>query len=98
MAGEPHHPERILYYFSVHLKLALNPAFVLDISAEWSRKREILACYQSQFVSGRSNQGRSFLDQIDVAAQHWGQLIGCEYGEPFASREPLGLDGFTELI
>ena len=98
MAGDPHHPARIFYYYSVHLKLAINPGFILDISRQWERKREILACYESQFVTGRSQDGRSFLDQIEVAAQHWGQLIGCEYGEPFTSREPLGLNGFSELL
>ncbi len=98
MAGDPHHPARIFYYYSVHLKLAINPGFILDISRQWEKKREILACYESQFVTGRSQDGRSFLDQIEVAAQHWGQLIGCEYGEPFTSREPLGLNGFSELL
>ena len=98
MAGEPHHPARIFYYYSVHLKLAINPGFILDISSVWLRKREILACYESQFVTGRSQEGRSFLDQVDVDAKHWGQLIGCEYGEAFASREPLGLNEFSELI
>ena len=98
MAGPPHHPQRIFYYYSVHLKLAINPAFILDISESWDRKREALACYESQFISGRSDAGRDFLDQIEVDAQHWGQLIGAEYGEPFASREPVGLNGFSALI
>ena len=97
MAGQPHHPQRIFYYYSVHLKLALNPNFILDISDHWERKRAALACYESQFVTGRPEEGRSFLHQIEVNAQHWGQMIGADYGEPFASREPLGLNGFTGL-
>ena len=97
MAGQPHHPQRIFYYYSVHLKLALDPTFILDISDHWERKRAALACYESQFVTGRPEEGRSFLDQIKVNAQHWGQMIGADYGEPFASREPLGLSGFSGL-
>ena len=98
MAGQPHHPQRIFYYYSVHLKLALDPAFILDITASWERKREALACYESQFVTGRGDAARDFLHQIEVNAQHWGQLIGTEYGEPFATREPLGLERFDGLI
>lgn len=97
MAGEPHHPQKIFYYYSVHLKLALDPNFILDISAHWERKRESLACYESQFVTGRCEEGRTFLEQIEVNAQHWGQMIGADYGEPFASREPLGINRFTGL-
>src|SRR5690606_15053573 len=35
LPGEPHHPERIFNYYCVHLKQALQPAFVLDISDVW---------------------------------------------------------------
>ena len=38
LPGDPHYPERIFYYYCVHLKLAPQPAFVLDISAEWEKK------------------------------------------------------------
>jgi bacillithiol biosynthesis deacetylase BshB1 len=98
MAGEPHHPERIYYYYSVHLKLAIQPSYILDITPYWAQKRQALSCYQSQFVADRSSPQGDFLDQIQVHAQHWGQLIGCQYGEPFASREPLGVKGFSEFI
>src|SRR5262249_31946804 len=32
MPGEPHFPQRIIYYFSVHLRLHPRPSFVLDIT------------------------------------------------------------------
>ena len=38
MPGEPHHPERIFHYYCAHLKLAPQPAFVLDISDAWEQK------------------------------------------------------------
>src|SRR5947209_5603902 len=31
MAGSPHYPQRIFYYFSIHLRLHVRPSFVLDI-------------------------------------------------------------------
>ena len=98
LAGEPHHPERIYDYYSVHLKHAAQPAYVLDISQHWEQKKAALACYESQFVTGRSNQPVSFLEQLQTQAAYWGQLIGCQYGEPYASREPLGLTGFSQFI
>src|SRR5487761_502052 len=91
LAGEPHHPERVFYYFGVHIKLVVPPAFVLDISREWDRKRLAIECYQSQFVTGRPTQPPTFLDRWRDQAAYWGGAIGVAYGEPFASREPLGL-------
>src|SRR5262249_5318748 len=32
LAGEPFHPARVLYYFSVHLRIVERPSFVLDIT------------------------------------------------------------------
>lgn len=98
LTGEPHHPERIYSYYCVHLKLAPQPAFVLDISAEWDRKLAAVASYQSQFVAGRPTDPPTFLDRLRDEAAYWGKTIGARYGEPFASREPLGLRSFDSLF
>jgi len=98
LAGEPCHPERIYNYYCVHLKLAPRPAFVLDISEYWERKLESIACYQSQFVTGRSQEPPTFLDQLRDEAAYWGKSIGVRYGEPFAAREPLGLASMSQLV
>ena len=39
MPGRPHYPERIFYYYCIHLRLVPQPAFVLDISDFWGQKR-----------------------------------------------------------
>jgi bacillithiol biosynthesis deacetylase BshB1 len=96
--GEPHHPERIYNYYCVHLKLAPQPAFVVDISAQWKRKLSALRCYGSQFITGRPKEPPTFLDRLRDEAAHWGKTIGVEYGEPFACREPLGLRSMAELV
>lgn len=95
--GAPYHPERIYYYYCVHLKLAPQPAFVLDISDLWETKRRAIECYQSQFVEGRNNSP-SFLEQLHHEAAYWGKTIGRAYGEPIATREPLGLTSLTCLV
>jgi len=91
LAGRPWHPERIYNYYCVHLKLAPQPAFVLDISDHWERKFEALRCYHSQFIAERPQIAPTFLDQLRDEAAYWGKTIGVRYGEPFACREPLGL-------
>lgn len=96
--GEPHHPERIYNYYCVHLKLAPQPAFVLDISREWERKLAAITCYQSQFVAGRPTSPPTFLDRLRDEAAYWGKTIGVAYGEPFTCREPLGLASMGQLI
>lgn len=96
--GMPHHPERIFYYYCVHLRLTPQPAFVLDISPFWDRKIQAIACYESQFITGRSTDPPTFLDQLRDEAAYWGKSIGAKYGEPFASREPIGLADFASLV
>lgn len=98
LAGEPHHPQRIYYYYCVHLKLTPQPAFVLDISECWEQKLAAIRCYQSQFVSGRPIEPPTFLDRLRDEAAYWGKTIGTRYGEPWTSREPIGLQGMSELV
>jgi bacillithiol biosynthesis deacetylase BshB1 len=83
LPGEPHYPERIFYYFCVHLRIVPQPAFVVDISPFWDRKRRALECYRSQLIDGRATDPPTFLDRLRDQASVW--------GEPFASREPIGL-------
>ena len=96
--GQPHYPERIYYYFCVHLKLVPQPAFVLDISEFWEQKLAAIACYESQFITGRPQEPPTFLDRLRDEAAYWGKSIGVSYGEPFATREPLGLASFQGLV
>jgi len=98
MPGEPHHPQRILYYFSVHLRLHLQPSFVLDISPHIESKMRALACYRSQFVDGRPSTPPTLLDDLRDRARYWGWTIGTAYGEPFLCRELVGLRRLDDLI
>ncbi len=98
LPGEPHHPARVFYYFCVHLRLAVQPAFIIDLSQHWSTKLSSLECYRSQFLVGRPTEPVSFLEGQRLQAAHWGHLIGRAYGEPFAVREPLGLEDMASVI
>ncbi|MEM6798754.1 MAG: bacillithiol biosynthesis deacetylase BshB1 [Planctomycetota bacterium] len=98
LPGEPHHPQRVYNYYCVHLKLAPQPAFVLDISDVWEKKLASIRAYESQFVADRPTAYPTFLDQLTHEAAYWGKTIGVPYGEPYASREPVGLSGFSDLM
>ncbi|MBN2475342.1 MAG: bacillithiol biosynthesis deacetylase BshB1 [Pirellulales bacterium] len=98
MPGEPHHPERIFYYYCIHLHQIPRPAFVLDISDLWDRKQAAIECYRSQFVDNQPADPPRLIDRLCAQAATWGWSIGARYGEPFASREPIGLFSFHGLI
>jgi bacillithiol biosynthesis deacetylase BshB1 len=98
MSGEPHHPERIYNYYCVHLKMAPQPAWILDISDQWEQKLAAIGCYESQFITGRPSSSPTFLDRLRDEAAYWGKTIGVNYGEPFACREPLGMRSLRDLV
>ena len=98
MPGEPFHPERIFYYYCVHLKTIPQPAFVLDISEFWDRKLAAVSCYRSQFIEGRPAEPPTFLDRLRDQAAFWGWSINTHYAEPFATREPIGLGTMKGLL
>jgi N-acetylglucosamine malate deacetylase 1 len=98
MQGEPFHPQRIYYYFCVHLKLVPQPAFIVDISDEWSAKRASIEAYTSQFTTGRESIIPSFIDRLADESSFWGKSIGTRYGEPFATREPIGMTNLDSLF
>lgn len=97
LPGQPWYPERILYFFSVHIRLHITPSFVLDISAYHAAKMRAVACYHSQFIQGRSQTAPTFLDDLRDRARYWGWTIGALHGEPFACREAVGLRDLREL-
>jgi bacillithiol biosynthesis deacetylase BshB1 len=98
LPGEPYYPQRIYYYYCVHLKLAPQPAFVVDISQQWERKLASIRAYESQFITGRPTGPPTFLDGLTSEAAYWGKSIGAAYGEPFASREPVGMKNLDSLM
>lgn len=98
LEGEPYHPERIYYYYCVHLKHVAQPAFVLDISEQWQAKADAIAAFESQFLLNREHLDPSFHQRVRDEAAYWGRMIGRRFGEPFASREPIALSDLAGLV
>jgi len=97
MPGEPFYPERIIYYFSIHLRLHAQPSFVIDVSPHHETKMKAVACYHSQFIEGRPTKSPTLLDDLRDRARYWGWTINAAYGEPFVTRELVGLRGLRDL-
>lgn len=94
---DPWFPQRTYYYFSVHLRLNIQPSFVADITPFIEAKMHSISCYRSQFVTGRPATAPTILDDLRDRARYWGWAIGTGYGEPFVSREIIGLRGLRDL-
>jgi bacillithiol biosynthesis deacetylase BshB1 len=97
LPGDAHYPQRIYYYFSIHLRIHPNPSFVTDITSFLEAKMQALACYNSQFVQGRPGTFPTLLDDVRDQARYWGWSIGAAYGEPFVCRETVGLTSMRDL-
>ena len=97
MDGEPFHPPQIFYYFSIHLRVHPQPAFVFDISETIDKKLAAVRCYESQFFTGRSQDFPTAIDDIRDRARYWGWSIGTKFGEPFASRESIRIGSFESI-
>jgi bacillithiol biosynthesis deacetylase BshB1 len=96
--GMPFHPARILYYFSVHLRIVERPSLVIDVSDQFDAKVAALACYRSQFVDNQPEGRPGVIESVCDRTRYWGQCVGVRHGEPFASREPIGLSGIDDLL
>jgi bacillithiol biosynthesis deacetylase BshB1 len=87
-------PERVCYYF---INDAAPPSFVVDVSAEYDRKRAALACYVTQFrPSGDAAVGTRltsprFQQLIESRDAQFGALAGVAFAEGFVVRDPIVL-------
>lgn len=97
MAGEPYYPPKVYYYFCNHWKLHPQPAFILDVSDTFETKMAALRAYESQLVEGRPDPEAIF-ETIRVRGRYWGHLLGVRYGEPFTTREPVGLRSLRDVV
>jgi len=97
MPGQPFWPPRMYYYWSIHLRIHPQPAFVFDVSEVIDGKLDAVRCYVSQMQAGRDDAFPTLLDDIRDRARYWGWSIGKAFAEPFASREEISVSSFTAL-
>jgi len=81
-----------------------TPSFVVDVSEDFSRKKQALSAYRSQFFNpdwpGENTfiSSQWFLESVEFRARHYGWLSGVEYGEPFYVREIIALDDIFPIL
>ena len=85
-------------HLRLHLRLAVQPSWIVDISDQWPKKLAAIESFQSQFVTGRPTESPTILDRIRDDAAYWGRLINRDYGEPFATKEPLAISSLRDII
>jgi N-acetylglucosamine malate deacetylase 1 len=93
--GEPFFPKRVIYYFPNHIKLNLEPSFIVDISEFIEIKKKVLECYESQFIKKANGV---LIEETKEINRYFGIRIGVLYGEPFYSRETIAIREFSNLF
>lgn len=88
MKGEPWYPPKLYYHLCSHLRPNVQPSFIVDTSAHHERKLAAVRCYASQFIK---KPGSRALEHINITNRYFGAMIGTETGEPFFSKENLGV-------
>jgi bacillithiol biosynthesis deacetylase BshB1 len=89
--GEPWKPEWVCYYF---INDAVQPSFVVDVSAHYERKRQALDCYRSQFRTAPNAVGTRlniplFRQLIESRDAQFGALAGVSWAEGVVVKEPI---------
>lgn len=99
---EPYRTPR-LYFYHPYSQVDTPPNLVVDISAQFDQKVEVLRAYQSQFhnpgYQGPATwvSSAGFWDAIQTRAAHWGGRIGVAYGEPLFTDGPLATNTLPGL-
>ena len=67
MAGAPFWPPLLLHYFSIHLRIHPAPSLVMDISSQIETKMAAVKAYESQLITGRTQEFPTVIDDIRAA-------------------------------
>jgi len=97
MEGSPHWTPRVYQYYSPHRAQHSTPSFIVDISNVWEQKISAIQAYQSQIKNTAGRNTIALIDRIETICRYFGQCIGCKYGEPFVSQDPIAMNNLAIL-
>ncbi|MEM1330558.1 MAG: PIG-L family deacetylase [Planctomycetota bacterium] len=92
----PRYPRWLFYYYATHLRWVANPSFIMDVTGFEDVKRTSIEAYETQFV--RPEKNRAVARQLGDSLAYFGGLIGVGSGEPFFTKEPLGITGLAGVL
>jgi LmbE family N-acetylglucosaminyl deacetylase len=99
--GEPHRPFKVLYSTAF---ADVRPTFVVDITAQYEKRRKAILAYGSQFRPAKSERkARVYLaldeleNEMNHLSRHYGRMINVKYGEPFLVKELMKVDDVVEM-
>lgn len=82
----------------------LKPDFVVDITAQWEKKKAAIQAFKTQFFDPQSKEPLTyishpdFLDFVEARAREMGHHIGVKYGEGFQTDRVLGVRDLSGLL
>lgn len=100
-AHGPYKPELFAYYLLHNFQ---KPTFVIDVTAVYDRKLELLRLHKTQFSKTASESGLvpqgmdDYLFGLESRDRFFGTLIGCEHGEAFVLDRPLNVTQLMHLL
>lgn len=94
--GEPFYPPKIFFYFCSHMRININPSFILPVSKDlFAKKLSAVKAYKSQFSYGENKKIPAYVETMN---SYFGSLINADFGEPFYTPESLGIKELGSLV
>ena len=90
-----HRPQQVLFFSTMYYHA---PSFVVDVTETYTRRREAILAFRSQFHDPESSEpetmisAEKFLKELEARARHYGQMAGVEFGEGFISKRPARIE------
>jgi hypothetical protein len=97
----PYKPGVFLYYL---LHQVHQPSLVIDTSAVFERKLELLRLHESQFSKTAEEFGvlpmgvGDYLFGLESRDRFFGSLIGARFGEALVIDKPLRLESLSDIL
>ncbi len=96
-------PKAVYHYIQDY---NLKPDFVVDVSAFWEKKKELILTFESQFYLPSAENlelktpisGKDFLDFVDGRGRNFGRDPGFEFAEGFQVARTIGVRDLFELV
>lgn len=98
---EPHRPDKILYSMEYY---AFSPTFYIDITDQYERKMNAVACYRSQTYNPEFEGLPTYIAsdrfgrEMDARFRYFGSRIHVDYAECFRMDTPVEINDIVKEI